>query len=308
MTSPTLEGTYSLRLTQPAGETSPGIRQIHSTSGLPAYPEDGHIVEYKTQFGSSTLYQCWMAVQSEGRRNPDGYEILMWPSDGSLYLRKQLSGNRSILNSDTSVSYSTGMEYDWTLEWLTEGGLTVALEQSGSLKTKITATDYSFSSDGLGWGAGKKNHTEAALYADSMRKIQPYPNWLSFSRLSSNPVVQPGSSGAWDDDVLSFPDVLIEEDTWYLYYYGQDSNGNVGMGLAESTSGVSFTKNSNNPLLTWGQAVPGTSLISRILRFSLTIRSINFCTGGQTQMGMPGSGSRIHRISSRGRKTVIIQF
>lgn len=69
----------------------------------------------------------------------------------------------------------------------------------------------------------------------------------SYTRYGSNPVLSPGSSGAFDDQHVAYPVVLYEPtDTgreWKMWYSGiKASDGKVRVGYAYSSDGLSWTK------------------------------------------------------------------
>lgn len=65
-----------------------------------------------------------------------------------------------------------------------------------------------------------------------------------FSRVAGGPVLVPGGPGAWDSSGVSTPSVVRVADGWKMYY-----RGDYSMGVATSTNGVNWTKDSQNPLL-----------------------------------------------------------
>jgi predicted GH43/DUF377 family glycosyl hydrolase len=95
------------------------------------------------------------------------------------------------------------------------------------------------------WYSGMANGGVSHIgYATSMDGI----NWV---RVTSNPVLAPGSYGLWDETSVS-PGAVIKENTGYkMYYTGYSSqSGNWHIGLATSVDGVSWTKHPS-PVI-WG--------------------------------------------------------
>lgn len=69
----------------------------------------------------------------------------------------------------------------------------------------------------------------------------------------SNPIVNIGSSGQWDDTHVKIPLVVKSGSTYYLFYMGDPGTGNLQIGLATSSSPTSgFTKHPSNPIITAG--------------------------------------------------------
>ncbi len=61
-------------------------------------------------------------------------------------------------------------------------------------------------------------------------------------------VLNVGSSGTWEDNLLASPCVIRESDgTYKMWYSGHDGSG-YGIGLATSDDGVNWTKYSRNPV------------------------------------------------------------
>ena len=64
-------------------------------------------------------------------------------------------------------------------------------------------------------------------------------------------VLPPGPRGSWDERGVADPYVTRIEDTFYLYYLGQDRARRQRLGLARSTDGVHWTKR-RGPILELG--------------------------------------------------------
>jgi predicted GH43/DUF377 family glycosyl hydrolase len=81
-------------------------------------------------------------------------------------------------------------------------------------------------------------------------------NWIK----QPNPVLAPGDSGAWDDLNVGIASVISLNDTLHMWYdanYGDENTGSAtsgpnGIGHAISIDGISWTKDSLNPVLTPG--------------------------------------------------------
>ena len=74
------------------------------------------------------------------------------------------------------------------------------------------------------------------------RTWQPHPG---------NPVVGPGGPGAWDGAGVLAPVVLLEGNTFRMWYQGWDGSFS-SIGYATSTDGIAWTKHPGNPVLTHG--------------------------------------------------------
>jgi len=78
---------------------------------------------------------------------------------------------------------------------------------------------------------------------------------VNWSKSGSNPVLAFGTAGQWDDYVVGSPLVWKEGATWYMLYNGAgDASGSVGIGLATSSDGISWTRSGSNPVITQTQA------------------------------------------------------
>lgn len=66
---------------------------------------------------------------------------------------------------------------------------------------------------------------------------------------TNNPVLDHGSTGAWDDNRIWCPMVWKEGTTWYMIYSGDKSGADIQVGLATSSDGVNWTKEALNPVL-----------------------------------------------------------
>ncbi len=93
---------------------------------------------------------------------------------------------------------------------------------------------YATSPDGVTW----------SKYDDPATTIHPYAE--------SDPVLNPGSSGEWDDGYIAHPDVLYDGATYHMWYNGCDVTGTRAIGYATSPDGINWTKHPGNPVLNPG--------------------------------------------------------
>jgi predicted GH43/DUF377 family glycosyl hydrolase len=108
-------------------------------------------------------------------------------------------------------------------------------------RSTIQRIGYAFSPDGISW----------TKYDD--------PTTTSPSFVESDPVLNPGQPGAWDEKQATAPSVLLLDTTYHMWYRGKDntssSTGPGSIGHAISNDGINWEKDiPNNPILT-----PGTS-------------------------------------------------
>ncbi len=92
--------------------------------------------------------------------------------------------------------------------------------------------------------------------ASTTGDLSIYVSWaqgdgINWTKDASNPVLQIGSSGSWDDDVIADPTVLFDGEIYKMWYSGSDGS-NYRIGYATSEDGVNWTKYSGNPVLNLG--------------------------------------------------------
>lgn len=75
-------------------------------------------------------------------------------------------------------------------------------------------------------------------------------NYLNYRRYANNPILS-SESGEWDYGFLVKPSVIYRKGKYWMYYYGAVDDPDViprKIGLATSTNGYTFTKESTNPI------------------------------------------------------------
>ncbi len=95
---------------------------------------------------------------------------------------------------------------------------------------------YNGITDDLDW-----DNTEALFLAYSINGI----NWNRYTR---SPVLKGGSVGEWDNGGVGYPTVMQIEDGSYVMWYGGGSGTNTGIGFTTSPDGISWTKDTENPM------------------------------------------------------------
>ncbi|MBI3005475.1 MAG: response regulator, partial [Ignavibacteriales bacterium] len=79
----------------------------------------------------------------------------------------------------------------------------------------------------------------------------------TWTKFGGNPLLSPGSSGAWDDRGLETPVVLFDGESYEMWYAGTRSGLNIFMsstGYATSPDGIHWTKDQRNPVLSPGSS------------------------------------------------------
>jgi sucrose-6-phosphate hydrolase SacC (GH32 family) len=76
---------------------------------------------------------------------------------------------------------------------------------------------------------------------------------INWKKYAGNPVLNLGSTGTWDSDVVRVNAVIKDGMTYRMWYVG---NGHNRIGYATSTDGTHWTKYAGNPVLDVGSS-PG---------------------------------------------------
>jgi len=66
-----------------------------------------------------------------------------------------------------------------------------------------------------------------------------------------NPVLEPGPPGAWDHNAINHASVLFVNNTYHMWYSGVDANDDNQIGHATSSDGITWVKDSTNPVLSF---------------------------------------------------------
>lgn len=78
---------------------------------------------------------------------------------------------------------------------------------------------------------------------------------INWNKYSGNPILDIGSPGQWDDDLVGNPCVIKDGGVYKMWYTGRYSGGGNRIGYATSSDGVSWDKHLGNPVLDIG--LPG---------------------------------------------------
>ncbi len=74
----------------------------------------------------------------------------------------------------------------------------------------------------------------------------------------TNPVLQKGAGGAWDENRVIAPTVIWDGGTSYeMWYTGRNNAGTYGIGYATSTDGINWAKYGSNPLTSMNAGAAG---------------------------------------------------
>lgn len=90
-------------------------------------------------------------------------------------------------------------------------------------------------------------------YGNSTKSTNPVSipegEWV---RYGSNPVLEMGAGGQWDDAWTSFDSIFLVGSTYYGYYSGEAGGATFQIGLATSADGINWTRHPSNPVLSPG--------------------------------------------------------
>jgi predicted GH43/DUF377 family glycosyl hydrolase len=79
------------------------------------------------------------------------------------------------------------------------------------------------------------------------------PDGLNWTKDSlNNPVMEPGSAGEWDETEINNASVLIIDNIYHMWYSGIDFIHDNRIGYATSPDGITWTKDSLNPVIDHG--------------------------------------------------------
>jgi len=107
---------------------------------------------------------------------------------------------------------------------------------------------------------------------------------ISWTKHNSNPVLEKGPPGSWDDSDIVQPVVIKDDSLFKMWYLGTDgSKGRIG--YATSSDGANWTKHEGNPVMDIGPAGSWESI-------NVVPQSVHFdgTTYHLTYFGFPGPG------------------
>ena len=74
-------------------------------------------------------------------------------------------------------------------------------------------------------------------------------NWVKWP---SNPVMEPGPVGSWDENNIDHPSVVIVGSTYHMFYSAEDMSNDNRIGHATSPDGFNWTRDPENPVIDIG--------------------------------------------------------
>ena len=146
--------------------------------------------------------------------------------------------------ADGTTELDHWLESDGVLEWASYASNPIISPEGGedhitfgsTLYVGTTYHHYYMYHDGAdAWQIGHATSTDGKIWTKDA---------------ANNPVFVKGASGKFDDTHVRTPMVWKEGSTWHMIYTGDDGGGNIAIGYATSSDGISWTRqNSGNAVL-----------------------------------------------------------
>jgi len=170
-----------------------------------------------------TTYHMWYAGYDGSTGTNIGYAT---SPDGITWTK--YSGNPLLTSGpsgswDEVTDYQPSVLFDGTIYHMWFGGHDGTIRRIG----------YATSPDGVNWTKYDDPSTTSPLYSNS------------------DPVLNLGSSGRWDDNFVDSPNVLYKDGVFHIWYSGNDGTITQS-GHATSTDGINWEKDILNPVLNVG--------------------------------------------------------
>jgi sucrose-6-phosphate hydrolase SacC (GH32 family) len=174
-----------------------------------------------TKLGRVLSPQGWEGtyIAANGSALVVGDEILYWYEAGDPF-RVALARSR-----------------DWK-NWTRHGDAVVPLGPRGSFDERAVADPYVIRAGGhfymfyLGQDRARRQSLAMARSSDG----------VVWEKLRSNPILEPGAPGAFDENGLGEPSIWTSGGQWWMLYTGRDKQEQRRMGLAHSTDGVRWER------------------------------------------------------------------
>ncbi|MFT7198040.1 MAG: putative GH43/DUF377 family glycosyl hydrolase, partial [Marinoscillum sp.] len=94
---------------------------------------------------------------------------------------------------------------------------------------------------------------------------------MKLTKHAANPILKPNEANHWEELVVCNPGVFLDDDVFYMLYRaaGNDEGHVIRFGLATSTDGVNFERQSNDPVLGPSEQGPDMGCVedARIVKF-----------------------------------------
>jgi len=147
------EGTYAV-----ANTGSSNNQFLYSTSGLPAYPQQGDTYSAWAHDYDGGIPEVAYGVQGSSSY----YSMTVIPDSDEIRIRKETTD----LASNSSVSLSQGNWYECVMTWATDGSMLFEIyDTSGTKLGDVSTTDGSYTDGGIGLRNGRGGNGCAMDYA-----------------------------------------------------------------------------------------------------------------------------------------------
>ena len=152
------------------------------------------------------------------------------------------------VNNDNRIGHATSLDgVFWTKDTanpVLDLGTTAPWDTDEAMHPCVIYEDNLFKMFYNGYGG----NTQRILYAYSSNGT----NWTGYT---THPMLEPGTSGSWDDWELGPLSILHDADNYHMWYTGWDdstSTATIQIGYAASSNGLSWTRGSAQPVLSPG--------------------------------------------------------
>ena len=115
------------------------------------------------------------------------------------------------------------------------------------------------------------------------------PDGRVWTKDPGNPILSPGEIGSWDYDMLYFPSVVFDDNTYHMWYAGGRFI-EYDIGYATSEDGSTWTKHEVNPVLLKGDADSWESAVVSITAVIIDSSKFKMWYRGQGPDGTGGIG------------------
>ena len=154
-----------------------------------------------------------------------------------------------VLTQSENDQMKTYLELKYSILNLNKSILTEAVKYAGN---PLLANNDTFGSVVFVNNAYKLAYTKnfAANYTGGNIYLAESNDGKNFSDIASNPIINLGANGEWDDTHVAVSYMFYYNNKYYIFYRGTDDiSADRKVGIASSADGITFVKNANNPIL-----------------------------------------------------------
>jgi len=184
------------------------------------------------------------AWRTAAATSPDGFA---WTKLGPVLSRPDIAANGSAVVVGDEILYWYEVGYPLRIalarsgdgkNWTANGETVAPLGPRGSFDERAVADPYvirageNFYMFYLGQDRARRQSLGIARSSDG----------VTWEKLRSNPILEPGTSGTFDENGLGEPAVWTSGGQWWMLYTGRDKNELRHLGLARSVDGVRWER------------------------------------------------------------------